>query len=144
MTLPAARSIRLLLAIASALTLAACGGGVGDASTEPLGSAPHASTGVAELDAATPADMGQRSVALAWSAPRTNDDGSALTDLAGYRIYYGSHSGSYGAFVTLNDPAASSYHLGGLAPGTWYIVVKAVNRAGAQSIASPEVSKTIQ
>ncbi|HEY5644822.1 MAG TPA: hypothetical protein VIS76_02675, partial [Pseudomonadales bacterium] len=34
-------------------------------------------------------------VPVAWIAPEENVDGSALTDLAGYRIYYGSASRTY-------------------------------------------------
>ncbi len=106
------------------------------------------------LDASTPASTGsgvaaddnaaERSLALSWAVPQTNDDGTPLTDLAGYRIYYGSSPGHYGASVALDNPSATSYELQALPAGTWYVVVRAVNRAGAQSIASPEVSKTIQ
>ena len=32
---------------------------------------------------------------LQWEAPSTNDDGTPLTDLAGYKIYYGTASGNY-------------------------------------------------
>lgn len=170
MTPSATRSTRLLLALASAALMAACGGGGGAASSEPAESpvtAPSAepadpvdtttpgtdSAGVTP-PGADPADAsgpdatlpghGDRSLALAWAAPQTNDDGTPLTDLAGYRIYYGSRSGSYGHSVAVDDPAALSHRLESLAPGTYYVVVKAVNSAGAQSIASPEVSKTIQ
>src|SRR5690606_12603535 len=101
------------------------------------------------IDGAAPAptpepEAGDRSLTLTWRAPVTNEDGSSLTDLAGYRIYYGSRSGQYGGSVAVNDPAALSHRLESLAPGTYYVVVKAVNSAGAQSIASPEASKTIQ
>ena len=32
---------------------------------------------------------------LAWDPPATNTDGTPLTDLAGYRLYWGSTSGQY-------------------------------------------------
>ena len=32
---------------------------------------------------------------LSWVAPSTNEDGTPLTDLAGYKIYYGTASGNY-------------------------------------------------
>ncbi|MDH3432879.1 MAG: putative Ig domain-containing protein, partial [Gammaproteobacteria bacterium] len=35
------------------------------------------------------------SVTLSWIAPTQNEDGTALTDLAGYKIYWGTTSGSY-------------------------------------------------
>lgn len=146
------RRSRLLLALAAAAWLAACGGGSGGAPSEPAPDASHAEApGNADESGATddvsPAPnlgRGDRSLALTWEAPLTNEDGSPLNDLAGYRIYYGSRSGSYGASVAVNNPAALGHQLESLAPGTYYVVVKAINSAGAQSIASPEASKTIQ
>ncbi len=150
---PTLRRLPLLLALAAAAGLAACGGGSGGASSEPPAiAAPADAPGHADAvgdvvdDAlpAAPVPSGDRSLVLAWEAPRTNEDGSPLTDLAGYRIYYGSRPGHYTAAVAVDDPAALSHRLESLAPGTYYVVVKAVNSAGAQSIASPEASKTIQ
>ena len=148
------RRSRLLLALATVAWLAACGGGSGGAPSESTPDASHAEApgnadGSDATDDVSPApapDLGRgdRSLALAWEAPLTNEDGSPLNDLAGYRIYYGSRSGSYGASVAVNNPAAVSHQLESLAPGTYYVVVKAVNSAGAQSIASPEATKTIQ
>src|SRR5690606_12685719 len=34
------------------------------------------------------------SAALSWSKPTENTDGSALTDLAGYRVYHGRNAAS--------------------------------------------------
>lgn len=150
------RRSRLVLALATVAWLAACGGGSGGAPSESTPDASHAEApgnadGSGAMDDVSPAPAtdlgdggGDRSLALTWEAPLTNEDGSPLNDLAGYRIYYGSRSGSYGASVAVNNPAAVSHRLESLAPGTYYVVVKAVNSAGAQSIASPEASKTIQ
>lgn len=148
------RRSRLVLALATVAWLAACGGGSGGAPSESTPDASHAEApanadGSGAMDDLSPAPApdlgdGDRSLALTWEAPLTNEDGSPLNDLAGYRIYYGSRSGSYGASVAVNNPAAVSHRLESLAPGTYYVVVKAVNSAGAQSIASPEASKTIQ
>src|SRR5262245_33879369 len=43
-------------------------------------------------------------VPLAWDAPRTNTDGTLLTDLARYRIHYGTQSRG-----TVNDPTVFRY-----------------------------------
>ncbi len=32
---------------------------------------------------------------LSWTPPTQNTDGSPLTDLAGYRVYWGTSSGNY-------------------------------------------------
>src|SRR3989304_6108420 len=40
---------------------------------------------------------------LSWNSPTTNMDGSPLNDLAGYRIYYGTASGSYSQQLNLGN-----------------------------------------
>jgi ABC-type glycerol-3-phosphate transport system substrate-binding protein len=35
------------------------------------------------------------SATLTWDAPTTNVDGTPLTDLAGYKVYYGTALGNY-------------------------------------------------
>ena len=42
----------------------------------------------AGITSSTPG-AGTVSVSLAWNSPSTNEDGSQLTDLAGYKVYYG-------------------------------------------------------
>ena len=97
-----------------------------------------------EGDAMGAAVVAARSAKVAWAAPKANADGSALSDLAGFRVYYGNAPGRYSQSVYVNNPAASSYTLVNLTPGTWYIVVKAVDTSGNESAPSPEVSKTIK
>ncbi|HEV8614519.1 MAG TPA: Calx-beta domain-containing protein [Methylomirabilota bacterium] len=78
-----------------------------------------------------------------WTAPTTNVDGSALTDLASYRVYYGNSdspcpAGSYFA-VAASGPSPApntsvSYRLTGLSSGTSYFVsVTAVTVSGEES-----------
>lgn len=78
---------------------------------------------------------------LAWNAPTTNTDGTALTDLAGYKVYYGPSSGNYANSVNVGN--VTSYTLNNLAPGTYYISVTAYDAAGIESGYSNEVSKVI-
>lgn len=44
------------------------------------------------------------SVILSWEAPTTNEDGTELLDLAGYKIYYGVRSGSYDQVIDVGIP----------------------------------------
>ena len=85
-----------------------------------------------------------------WIAPTTNIDGSPLTDLASYRVYYGTSnspcpaSSSFSvASATASPPSnqAVSLRLTGLAPGTQYFVsVSAVDANGNQSACSSAAS----
>ena len=83
------------------------------------------------------------SATLHWTAPTTNVDGSPLTNLAGYTIYYGNSATSMTQSAQISDPATTSYVISGLTAGTWYFEIIAVNSADVDSPASAAVSKTI-
>ncbi len=84
------------------------------------------------------------SATLSWQAPTARTDGSALTNLAGYRIRYGTTAGSYPNVVTLNNPGLSSYVVENLPPATYYFVMSAFDGAGVESANTNPVSKTVQ
>jgi hypothetical protein len=84
------------------------------------------------------------SATLTWTPPTTNTDGSPLTNLAGYKIYWGPSQGNYPSSVTLNNPGLTSYVVGNLAPGTYFFVATALNSAGVESTFSAAASKAIQ
>jgi len=78
-------------------------------------------------------------ISLSWIAPTTNADGSPLTNLAGYILYYGTASGSYIHSVDVGN--VTTYTLTGLAQGqTYYIVTAAYNISRTQSVYSNAVS----
>lgn len=80
---------------------------------------------------------------LAWDAPTTNSDGSPLTDLAGYKVYWSTKSGTYdntsmkdvGNVVTVNLNSTT-----GQLKGVYFFVVTAYNTAGNESSFSNEIS----
>jgi hypothetical protein len=84
------------------------------------------------------------SASLSWTPPTTNTDGSPLTNLSGYRVYWGTALGNYPNSVTLNNAGLASYVVENLAPGTYYFVVTALSSAGSESAYSNTGSKTIQ
>jgi PKD repeat protein len=78
-------------------------------------------------------------VRLTWTAPTTNADGTPLTDLAGYRVYFGLASRRYGAPIDVGR--TTSYALTGLAGGQrYYAAVTAYDTSGNESVYSAEVS----
>lgn len=83
------------------------------------------------------------SAVLSWRAPTHNTSGSALTNLAGYRISYGTTM-DLAHTIQVADPGATRYSLSGLSPGTYYFAIRAYNSAGAQSALSNMVQKTVQ
>lgn len=92
-----------------------------------------------EIDV-TPATQTARNVTLSWNPPTSNVDGSALTNLAGYRIHYGTRSGSYTQTVKVSSAGLTRYMIEDLQAGKYYFVMVAVNSAGAESEVSDEVS----
>ena len=89
--------------------------------------------------AITVAPSSSKSVTLNWTAPSTNTDGTALSDLAGYTVFYGMASRAYSASIKLSGAAASSVVIEGLAAGTWYFSIKSTNVTGVESDYSGEV-----
>jgi len=85
----------------------------------------------------------QKSADVSWTAPTTNTNGSALTDLAGYRIYYGTSASKLGQSIDVPNAGADDYVVQGLTSGTWYFAVTAYTNVGVQSTLSRVVSKTI-
>jgi hypothetical protein len=81
------------------------------------------------------------SATLTWDAPTTNADGTPLTDLAGYKVYYGTTSGNYTEVIDAGN--VTTYKVENLSPGTYYFTVTAYDNSGNESGYSNEVSKTI-
>ena len=126
------RATARALAMLGLLVLAGCGGGSdGSSSGGSSGSSGGSSSGATG------------SAALSWAAPTSNSDGSALTDLAGYHVYYGTSSNLLNQDQSVSDANATSATVGSLAAGTWYFAVAAVNSGGVEGDLSNVASKTI-
>ena len=80
---------------------------------------------------------------LSWAAPTVNVDGSALTNLAGYRIRYGTKANQLTQEITISNAGLTTYMVTDLPPATYYFAIQAVNSAGAESALSSVASKTI-
>lgn len=84
------------------------------------------------------------SATLSWTPPTENTDGSVLTDLAGYKIYYGTEAGNYTSSITLDNPDAASYVVESLPAGnTYYFVITAFTFVDLESEYSTMGSKVI-
>lgn len=121
--------IRTALLAALIIVFCGCGRGSGGGDTS-LGS-----SGVIGSSAPKDAYAG-RSVSLSWDAPAANSDGSELTDLAGYKVYYGQVSGSYSDSVDVGNTTDAA--ISGLSSGTWCFAVTAYDVAGNESSFSDE------
>jgi hypothetical protein len=86
--------------------------------------------------------VGNGNATLSWAAPTLRSDGTALTNLAGYRVYYGTAANRYSEIVDL-DVGMTTYVIDNLAAGTWFFAISAVDAAGAESSLTTPASKTI-
>jgi hypothetical protein len=83
------------------------------------------------------------SVTLSWNPPTTSADGSAITDLAGYRIYYGRAPNDLAQTVQINNPGTTRWVIENLSPATWYFSMTSVDDAGLESTRTPVGSRTV-
>jgi len=72
-------------------------------------------------------------VTLTWTSPTLNTNGTTMTDLAGYRIYYGSKSTQLNQVVTVEGTEVTEYAFRQLSAGTWYFAVTAYNSDKVES-----------
>jgi hypothetical protein len=83
------------------------------------------------------------SVVLDWVAPTENSDGTPLTNLAGYWIYYGTSASTMTNTVQVANPGVLTYVLSNLSPGKWYFAITAYTTADVQSDESAVASGVI-
>ncbi|WP_144395430.1 fibronectin type III domain-containing protein [Pleionea sediminis] len=81
---------------------------------------------------------------LSWIAPTENTDGTELTDLAGFVIYYGNSEDNLDQVIEIDDTSINSWVIENLTVDqTYYFSVSAVNSDGIASEQSAVVTKTI-
>jgi hypothetical protein len=83
------------------------------------------------------------SATLSWQAPTLRSDGSPLTNLAGYRIRYGTSPGNYSNTRQVANPGVTTIVIDNLPAGTYYFVMTAYDSDGRESEFSAVVSKSI-
>jgi hypothetical protein len=89
-------------------------------------------------------DVSNGGATLTWTPPTANTDGTSLTNLAGYRIAYGTTSTALTSTIQVANPGLSSYTVSNLAPGTYYFAVRAYTSSGTESSNSNVQTKIVQ
>ena len=112
-------------------------------STSTIASSGSKSTGSTSSTSTSPPAATDKSIDVTWTAPTANTNGSALTDLAGYTIYYGTSPTSLTKSVSVANAGATDHVVQGLNGGTWYFAVRAYTSGGLQSSYSAVISRTI-
>ena len=115
----------LTLVILISIILTACGGGSSDATS----------------DSRTTSS----SVVLSWTAPSSRADNSylPLSELQGYRVYYGTSEDDLSMLVDLNDDTITEYSVDNLPSGSYYFAITAYDLDGMESGLSNVVNKDV-
>ena len=83
------------------------------------------------------------SATLSWTPPTQNEDGSPLTNLRGFRVYYGTSSSNLGSMIEIPNAGVTTAVVENLSPTTWFFGVKAYTTDGVESSFSNIASKQI-
>ncbi len=92
---------------------------------------------------APPHRIAATAVTVSWQAPTDNTNGTVLTNLRGYKIYYGEAPRNYSSTIHVPNRGLTTYVVENLAPGRYYFAVTAYNSLGEESDFSPEISTTV-
>ena len=145
-SIPIISLFAVLAIIVSGLSISGCN--KNDASynaKDTSSSTPNSTTPDSTTPDTTTPDTTTPAPPLAWDAPTTYSDGSALLDLKEYRVYYSTSSGPYSTGNYYTVPAQTTSikpkDLISQGTGTYYFVVTAVDSANRESNPSNEVSR---
>jgi hypothetical protein len=86
--------------------------------------------------ARVPSSAAKGKARLSWKRPTHNADGTPLTNLAGYRISYGTAPDALTRTVEVADPNATSYTISDLPPGPYYFTLRSYRSDGNESMSS--------
>jgi hypothetical protein len=84
------------------------------------------------IDVAKPESV----VTVSWTSPTMNTNGTAVTDLAGYHIYYGPTSTQLNQVIDVAGADITKFVLSNMSAGTWYFAVAAYNSEKVESTLS--------
>jgi hypothetical protein len=89
-------------------------------------------------------DVSSGGAEVSWMPPTQNTDGSSLTNLAGYRIAYGTSATALTQTVQVANAGITRYTFDNLSPGTYYFAVRAYTSSGTESGNSNVATKIVQ
>jgi len=109
----------------------------------PPTAAVNPTTGPQPQPGIPPVKVADGSATLDWTPPTENSDGSVLTNLAGYTVYYGTAPDKLTQSVKLTNPGLTAYTVSNLSSGTWYFSVSSYSASGVESTRTGVVSTKI-
>jgi hypothetical protein len=84
------------------------------------------------------------SATLTWQPPTEREDGTPLlSNLAGYKVYWGTSPSNLEHVRTIDNPGITSFLVEELTPSTWFFAVTAYDSSGLESSKSNTASKAV-
>ena len=83
------------------------------------------------------------SATINWTLPTQNTDGSALTNLVGFQVLYGTSPGTLSQTAQINNSTVTTYLVENLTPGTWYFAIKTLASGGQSSVQTNLVNRIV-
>jgi hypothetical protein len=126
--------LAVLITLLLSLQLTACNNGNPEGSEEPTGTEEPAGT---ENSTST----GENLIHLSWTAPLEREDNQpiSLSEIAGYKVYYGTEENAYSHSVDISDGAANGHTIENLSSGIYYLTLTTYDTAGRESKPSEEI-----
>jgi len=130
----------MVLFIGFAIMMTGCGGGNSPIATND--STSTSSGGIGNTGGGSGTNTG--TITVKWVAPSTRVDNTAvsLSDIRGYRLYYGSTATSTPNYININNGGTSEYQVT-LPIGSYYFRISAIDSNGYEGQISPATKKTI-
>jgi hypothetical protein len=77
-------------------------------------------------------------ITIRWQAPTEDTNDQPISDLDGFKIYYGTSNGDFENTMTINNGDATQANIGNLSPGGYYFTLAALTSNGTESAHSNE------
>lgn len=80
-------------------------------------------------------------ISLSWAAPSQREDNEpiSLSEIAGYKVYYGKSRRNYTNSVTINDGTADGHTFRNFTTGTYFFALTTFDTEGRESQYSAEI-----
>lgn len=135
--------IRALLSASLIGVLAACGGNSSGVTGTTSSVSGTSSSGTTGGGGGATGGTTTGSITLQWTAPVTRSDGTPLqlSEISGYRVYYGTSPGNYPNSIKITNGSLQSATLNGIPVGSYYVAMTTLDTSGLESSYSAAIVK---
>lgn len=133
----------ILLFVLFAMITTGCGGGNTTVAANNPGTSTNSTTST-NTNSVSTSSTSTGTITLHWSAPttRANNTAISLSDISGYRLYYGPSATDTPNSINIKDGTATQYTVS-LPSGTYYFRIAAIDTSGYEGLESVPFKSTL-